>query len=134
MLLPAAAVTFGAALAILVGRDGSPAWQGARVAATVAVCAVAVVGMLRWSRWAAAATAFGLGLVGTAVGIGIGGPHVVKGAAVPPTLAGLTCLVSGLILVIGGAISLIRLVRGWWRVSPLWRFWVRRDSAPPPAS
>jgi uncharacterized protein len=87
-----------------------------RALVAAAVTGVAAAGMLRWSKWAISVTAVGLGIVGTAVGAGIGVPHAVKGSPVVLSVAALVCLATGLILLVGGAVSLVRSTHGWRRV------------------
>jgi pimeloyl-ACP methyl ester carboxylesterase len=60
--------------------------------------------------------AFGVGIAGTAVGIGIGAPHLAKGGEPVPTVAGIASLGAGLFLLIGGATLLVRSAAGWWKV------------------
>jgi len=85
-------------LAVVVAHDGTPAWQVVRVAAT-ALGAAAV-----W-RAAAGASLLGIGILAVPVGVGIGGPHVVK-AGSPALAAG------GTLLLLGGVAALVLGVAG----------------------
>ncbi|MFI7067531.1 alpha/beta hydrolase [Kribbella sp. NPDC050124] len=62
------------------------------------------------------AVAFLAGCVATAVGVGLGLPHLAKTGISPTAIAGMVCLTTGLVLVGAGGISLVRAVPGWWRV------------------
>ena len=113
--LQAALMGAGAATVYIVGRDGSLAWQVVRVAGVV---------LLTWAGYRAlahstparrAAVAFAAGCVSVAVGVGIGLPHLAKAGLHPLTVAGLLCLVSGLVLLVAGGTSLVRSRHGWRR-------------------
>ena len=104
----AALLGAGAGTVYVAGRDGSLAWQVVRVAAVV---------FLTWAGYRAlghspparrAAMAFAGGCVSVAVGVGIGLPHLAKASLHPLTVAGLLCLVSGLVLLVAGGTSLVR--------------------------
>lgn len=58
---------------------------------------------------------FAVGLVLMPVGIGLGLPHVAKTGLQPLSVAGLIALVGGLVLLVVGAVSLVRARRGWRR-------------------
>lgn len=105
----------GTAGAVLVGRDGSPTWQVARVLVVVAVTAAVLLAVARTGPGWRGVVSFLAGVVGLSVGIGIGAMHLAKGGPVVPTVAGLVCLVAGLVLLVGGAVTLARLVHGWRR-------------------
>ncbi len=104
-----------AGVAVVVGRDGTPAWQVARTA----VVALLAAATWRWIRRATGASRAGIelaaGLVGTAVGVGIGLPHLAKAGLHPLTVAGLVSLGGGLALVLTGGHGLVRSVRSWLR-------------------
>jgi len=114
-VLPAALVGAAAAAILLVGRDGSAGWRGARVVAVVAL----VVGGWRvlrraGERWRGL-VAVAAGLLATAVGVGIAVPHVAKVGFTTVSLAGLGCLATGLVLVVGGTVTTLRATRRrWW--------------------
>ncbi len=115
--LPGAAiVAVGAGLAFIVGHDGSPLWQVVRVLAvlltTMAVltASATVHGRLRGS------VTFGIGLLATSIGVGIGVPHVAKSGPHGLTVAGMLTLVAGFVLLASGAVTLVASVRLRWRV------------------
>ena len=110
-----AAGVLGAAGAVLVGHDGSPGWQLLRVAAVVAVTAGTVWALARLEGRQRALVAYLAGLVGVAVGLGIGPAHLAKGGSVLLTVAGLLCLGAGLLLLVAGTVVLVRSVHGWRR-------------------
>lgn len=87
-----ATIAVAAGLAVVVGRDGTPGWQLVRVAAVLVVAAAAVALTSR------VVVPLVVGSVALAVGIGIGGPHLVKTGLSVLTVAGLLVLVGGLTL------------------------------------
>lgn len=114
--LPAALATEGAAAAILAGLDGSAAWQAARVLVILAVTAGAVWFTSRAGRAGRGVTALLLGIAGTTAGSGVASAQLAKaGLDVAAVLAAIV-LVTGLFLLIGGAVALIRAIPGWWRL------------------
>jgi pimeloyl-ACP methyl ester carboxylesterase len=115
-LLAGAVAALAAAVAILVARDGALDWRVVRLLATVALATLAVLTIMRGPQWAASVAALAAGVVGMALGLGIGIPHVVKGADLGPTVAGLVCLVAGALLLAGGTVMVARTTRGWRRV------------------
>ncbi len=106
----------GAALAMLVGRAGTPWWQVARVV----VVLVAFVGMFQLQRsgrrWLTGMVSVLVGLVGTTTGAAIGLMNLFKSGPPLSAIAGLLCLLIGVPLLVVGAVTLIRLMRGWWRL------------------
>jgi pimeloyl-ACP methyl ester carboxylesterase len=106
----------GVSGAFLVGRDGSPPWQLARVVGVGLATAAVAYGMTRPSRTTAAAVGWLAGVIGISVGIGIGVFHLAKSGPLAVTLAGLGCLVSGALLLSWGVAGLVRAARGWWRL------------------
>jgi dienelactone hydrolase len=62
------------------------------------------------------AAALVLGIAGTVVGAGIGGVHAAKVGVSLVTIAGLVVLATGIALLSAGALTLIRQLRGWWRL------------------
>ena len=111
-----ALITLGAGLMVVLGRDGSPVWQLVRMTVVAAIILLAYRGALTGTRGRRAAIAFGVGLAGTAVGTGIGLPHLVKNGLHPLTVAGLLTLGGGLVLLVSGGFSLVRGARPWRRV------------------
>jgi pimeloyl-ACP methyl ester carboxylesterase len=59
---------------------------------------------------------FSVGLPATAAGIGIGVRHLLKAGWSLAAVAGLICLLGGLLLVTAGFAALIRATPGWWRL------------------
>jgi pimeloyl-ACP methyl ester carboxylesterase len=106
----------GIAVAYIVGRDGSAGWQVARVALTIGLT-VATVQLVRRRTPARALVLLAVGLPLTAIGVGIGGPHLAKVGVSATTIAGLVALVAGLVLAASGAVAVVRAVRSWRRVA-----------------
>ena len=107
----------GAGMAFIVGRDGVPVWQLARVAVIAALTVLVFWGTSRFGRVGRAATAFIAGLFAVPVGVGIAVPHLTKVGLELITVAGLLVLAGGIVLLITGAFGLISLARRWrWRV------------------
>src|SRR5687768_9566677 len=113
-VLRLAAAAEGAAGAVLVGSDGTPAWQVLRVL-VVCLLTLGTVHALGRPSWRAASVAFVAGLLGVSVGIGVGAMQVVKDGEPEAAVAGSICLVAGLTLLVGGSAWLVRSVRGGWR-------------------
>ena len=109
-----AAAAEGAAGAVLVGRDGTPAWQVLRVL-VVCLLTLGTMHALRRPSWRAASVAFAAGLLGVSVGIGVGAMQVVKDGEPEVAVAGSICLVAGVTLAAGGAVWLVRSERRRWR-------------------
>jgi fermentation-respiration switch protein FrsA (DUF1100 family) len=97
----------GAALAVLVERDGSRPWQVVRVAAVAAVGVAALAAARRLGDRGRGRLLTGLGLVVTAVGLGFL-PHVAKDPASVEAPAGLVALVAGVLLVVTGTLARTR--------------------------
>ena len=92
----------GVAFAALLGLDGSPLWQVARVLVTLILTALAVW----YTRWAGrtgrGATALVLGIAGTAAGAGVGGAHLAKAGLDVAAILAAVVLVTGVFLLIWG--------------------------------
>lgn len=114
--LAGALVVAAAGVALLVGRDGSAGWRGARVVAVAAVTVGAWWVLRRAGTIWRGLVAVIAGLLATAVGVGIALPHVTKVGFTAVSLAGLGCLAAGLVLVAGGTGTLLRATRRWWRI------------------
>jgi len=99
--LTAALVTWGLALSLLVGADGSPGWQALRVIAALAVTAAAVWLWAR-TRLPGAGAAVACGTVGVAAGITFGIRYLMVDGASWRALAGLLELAAGLVLLAMG--------------------------------
>jgi uncharacterized protein len=65
----------------------------------------------------ASALAFGAGLVGVPVGIGIAIPFADKTGLRAMTIAGSLCLVGGAVLILAGGFGLARCAPRWWRLA-----------------
>ena len=115
-VLPAVMAAEGAALAVLAGLDGSPAWQAARVLVILAVTALAVWFTGRAGRAGQGTTALLLGIAGTVTGAGVGSAHLAKAGLDVAAMLAAIVLVTGLVLLIWGAAALIRAIPGWWRL------------------
>jgi uncharacterized protein len=105
----------GAALAGSTGIDGPAPWPAVRGLAALALAAATIAG-LRWGgRRTGGAALLLLGLVGVIVGVGLGGPHLVKTGLTFTTVAGMTGLVTSLVVL---AVAFVRLLGGsrwWWK-------------------
>lgn len=109
----------GVSLAVLVGRQGSWAWQALRVV-VVGLLTLGVVLLVRRAGAAVVgAVALGLGVLGTVAGVGIGAVHLAKAGLVLSSAAGLAALASGLVLLGIGGWRLTGLLPGWWRLAAL---------------
>lgn len=109
-----AAAVIGASLVYLVVRDGSPGWQLVRLILVVLLTFLTLVGIQRGGRGRRGGVAFTAGLLGDAVGVGIGVPHLAKTGLTLATVAGLMSLAGGLALVAGGGAT-------WVGLTPRWR-------------
>jgi dienelactone hydrolase len=106
----------GAAFAVLASLDGSAAWQAARVLLVVVVTAWAVWFTLRAGRAGRGVTALALGIAGTATGAGAASAHLAKAGLDAAAAAAGVVLVTGVVLLMWGAATLIRATPGWWRL------------------
>ncbi|HET6533912.1 MAG TPA: alpha/beta fold hydrolase [Actinoplanes sp.] len=113
----AAVVLAAVAVGFLAGRDGSPPWQVARVVAVAALAFLTVTVIRRGPAWLGGAAAYGAGVVTTAIGAGIGLPHLSKAGWTPVTVAGLLALSAGILLLVCGAAMVVRRTRRWWRLA-----------------
>jgi uncharacterized protein len=124
VVLPVVMAIEGMALAVLLGLDGSPLWQLARILVTLAAAALAVWVTRRAGRIGRGSVALVAGIVGVAAGAGVAGAHLAKaGLDTPALLAGIV-LVTGLALLIWGTAALIRAIPGWWRLLAIPAAWV----------
>ena len=103
-------------MAVLAGLDGSPVWQVIRVVVIVAVTAGAVWFTGRAGRAGRGTTALLLGIAGTVTGAGVAGAHLAKAGLDAAAVLAVIVLVTGLVLLIWGAVALIRAIPGWWRL------------------
>jgi hypothetical protein len=101
---------------VLAGLDGSPVWRVVRVLVVIAVAVVGVWFTRRAGRPGRGAAALVAGIVGTVTGAGVASAHLAKaGLDTAAVLAGIV-LLTGLILLIWGAVALVRAAPGWWRL------------------
>jgi pimeloyl-ACP methyl ester carboxylesterase len=114
-VLGPAVLAVGAGVMIVVGHDGSPAWQLLRVVVVAALAVAAFGALRRGDRSRRPGTVFTIGVVGVAVGVGIGLPHLAKNGLHLLTVAGLLSLAGGIVLLGWGAATLVRAARPWWR-------------------
>ena len=112
----AAVVVAGGGGMYLVGHDGSPGWQVARVLLVAAATALTVHLLHVTTRARHAAVALVAGLVTVPVGIGVGAAHLAKGGPVGVTVTGLLVLAAGLTLLVLGAVGVVASARGWRRL------------------
>jgi hypothetical protein len=104
------------AWSLLVATDGSATARLLRIGAVLLLSAASIVAMRRAGSDARGGAALVLGIAGTVVGAGIGGVHVAKVGVSLVTVAGLVVLATGIALLVGGSVTLIRQLRGWWRL------------------
>jgi uncharacterized protein len=116
VVLSAVMAAEGVAFAVLAGLDSSPGWRLARVLAAVAVTALAVWFTRRAGRAGQGTAALLLGIAGTAAGAGVASAHLAKAGLDAAAALAAIVLVTGLVLLIWGAIALIRAIPGWWRL------------------
>ena len=116
-VLSAMVVAAGAAVAFLVGRDGSPGWQVVRVAVILTVTVAAAYLIRRGSPMVRGVTAFSLGLPSIVAGAGIAIPHLGKSGWSLVVVAGVVALVTGTTLAGYGAVRTVRSTPGWWRLA-----------------
>ena len=97
----AATVTAGVALAVLVGHDGTLAWQLARVAGVAALTVAVIALEARVGDRGCGRLAVGVGVVVLALGLGFM-PYVVKDVLSLEALAGTVAMACGVVLVAAG--------------------------------
>jgi dienelactone hydrolase len=114
--LPAVVAAGGVAFAVLAGLDGSPVWQVARVLVILSVTAGAVWFTRRAGRVGRGTTALLLGIAGTVTGAGMTSAHLAKAGLDAAAVLAAIVLVTGLVLLIWGAVALVRAIPGWWRL------------------
>jgi fermentation-respiration switch protein FrsA (DUF1100 family) len=106
-----------ASVGYIMSRDGSPVWQVARLLGVATVAAVAVRRLSTGRQVVRGVVLFATGLLSTAVGVGIGLPHLAKAGTHPLTITGLLSLVAGGFLLLAGAGTLVRRARPWMRAA-----------------
>ena len=102
--LEGASCVAGLALATLVGIDGSPGWQLARVFVVVVFTGAIVALQLRVpARWRGRIAAL-VGLPALAIGVGFA-PHLVRGGSIVVASASTVLVLAGAGLIIGGTLA-----------------------------
>jgi uncharacterized protein len=124
VVVPAVMAAEGVAFAVLLGLDGSPVWQVARALVMLALTALAVWFTRRAGRTGQGAIALLLGIAGTAGGGGVAGAHLAKAGLDAAAIVALIVLLTGLFLLVSGAVALVRAVPGWWRLLAIPAAWV----------
>ncbi|HEX9043143.1 MAG TPA: alpha/beta fold hydrolase [Trebonia sp.] len=124
VVVPAVMAAEGLAFAALLGLDGSPLWQAARILVTLALTALAVWFTRRAGRTGRGATALLPGVAGTAGGAGVAGAHLAKAGLDAAALLAAVVLVTGVFLLVWGAVALVRAIPGWWRLLAIPAAWV----------
>lgn len=109
-------VAAAAGLAFVVARDGTPVWRLPRLLAVVALAVVARTALTPARPALRSVTALVSGCVAIPVGVGVAGPHLVKTGAGLMSVAGVSVLAGGVILLASGARGLLRLTPRWWRI------------------
>jgi len=118
-LVPTALVIEGVALVTLGSLDGSMSRRLVRVLVIAAAVGAAMWAERRGDRFARGASELAIGIVGVVTGAGIGGVYLAKVGLTVQTVAALAALLAGFALLLVGTISLIRSIRGWWRLLAL---------------
>ena len=114
--MPGLVAAEGAALAVLAGLDGSPVWRVVRVLVVIAVAVVGVWFTRRAGRAGRGAATLVAGIVGTVTGAGVASAHLAKAGLDAAAVVAAVVLVTGVVLLVWGAATLIRAVPGWWRL------------------
>ena len=102
VVVPAVMAAEGAAFAALLGLDGSPPGQAARILVALALTALAVWFTRRAGRTGRGATALLLGIAGTAGGAGVAGVHLAKAGVDAAALLAAVVLITGVSCSAGG--------------------------------
>jgi uncharacterized protein len=118
-LLAALIAAEGAALAMLLGLNGSAGWQVARVVVVIAVTIVTAWFTRRAGRAGRGAAALVAGIAGAVAGAGVASAHLAKAGLDVAAVLAVVVLVAGLVLLGWGAALLVRAVPGWWRLLAL---------------
>jgi dienelactone hydrolase len=114
----------GVAFAILLGLGGSPVWRTVRVLAALTVTGLVVWFVRRPGRTGRGSAALVVGIAGTVAGAGVASGHLAKaGLDAAAILAGII-LLTGLFLLIWGAVALVRAIPGWWRLLAIPAAWI----------
>ena len=123
VVLPAVVAAEGAAFAILLGLDGSAVWRVVRVLIALAVTGLVVRFIGRSGCTGRGAAAVALGITGTVAGAGVFTGHLAKAGLDAAAILAAVMLVTGLFLLIWGAVALVRAIPGWWRLLAIPAAW-----------
>jgi pimeloyl-ACP methyl ester carboxylesterase len=115
-LLPIVVTVQAAALAGLLGLDGSLPWRTIRVALVVAAAAAGIAVLRGPRNLGRGLAALAMGTIGVITGIGLGSWHVMKSDAGATSFLGLVCLGAGLVLMCWGTAKVWEASRGWRRL------------------
>ncbi len=113
----AALVAEGVAFAVLVGLTGSPVGRVLRLVIVAVGTGAALATERRGGRVVRGVVAFSAGVVGTTTGAAIGLAHLVRSDVGVEAIAGAVVLTAGLVLLVVGAVRLVRETPGWWRLA-----------------
>jgi uncharacterized protein len=111
----AAIAVVGGATAVVVGADGTVGWQIARVTVTLGLTVWAFVRRPGFAPAPGSFTDSAFGVVGTALGLGIGIPWLADGNTTAVSVASIVALVAGVILLMGAGVATVTANHGWWR-------------------
>jgi fermentation-respiration switch protein FrsA (DUF1100 family) len=107
------------ALIVLLATEGSAVARLLRIGAVLLFTTLGILVMRRAGSVGRGSAALVLGIAGTVAGAGIGGVYAAKVGVSVMTIAGLVGLTTGVALLIAGAVTLIRQLRGWWRLASI---------------
>jgi alpha-beta hydrolase superfamily lysophospholipase len=113
---PAAIAAQGVALSLIVGWEGSTLWRLGRILVVLAITAGAMWVVRRAGHVGRGATVLLTGIGGLVAGVGVGGVYLARVGLSALTIAGVVASVTGIALLVSGSVSLIRSIRGWWRL------------------
>jgi hypothetical protein len=94
-------VATGAAMAVLVGGEGSVGWQVARVVAVAALTVLVIAGMRRWDRPVRGLVAIAVGVPAAVTAMGFA-PHLASGSLVWVQAATVALAGAGIVLTVRG--------------------------------
>lgn len=101
--------------AFLVGRDGSPGWQAVRVIEVTLLAALVAAVALRFGRRARGLALLPAGILVTALGVGVSAQWIPKAGWGAVSAAGVLALMAGLACLIFGLMDLGGSLAGWSR-------------------
>lgn len=109
--------TVGLTAAVVTGADGTIGWRIARVAVLLLATAVAVAKRPNLGAVSGSLVDSGFGIVGTALGFGIGLPWLLDGRPAVASIASIVALPAGLVLLVGAGTATVVKNHRWWRVT-----------------